>query len=52
MLQALGAELLVRLMAADGGLRPDLGWLLFGPTDPAVVHLAEDEPPPLLLAAE
>ncbi len=53
MLRTLGAELLARLMDADGEQRPDLSWLMFGPTDASFV-LAAEEPdvPPRLLAAE
>ena len=51
MLQTLGAVQLARLMAADGEARPDLSWLLFGPTDPRVV-VPEPATPPFLMAAE
>ena len=38
---------------AGGGVEPDSEWLLYGPTDPAVVQTADDEPPSItLLAAE
>ncbi|PHY13870.1 hypothetical protein CSW58_02935 [Caulobacter sp. B11] len=38
---------------AGGGVEPDTEWLLHGPTDPAVVQTADDEPPSItLLAAE
>lgn len=53
MLRTLGVELLVRLMDADGEHRPDLSWLMFGPTDPAfVIALEEPESSAALLAAE
>lgn len=52
-LQLIGAEALVRLMTAEQDRRPDLCWLLFGPTDPAYVSADEPgEPGPILLAAE
>ncbi|MDP1632213.1 MAG: hypothetical protein Q8L66_12430 [Caulobacter sp.] len=48
----LGAALIARLMRA--GRAPDLecDWLLFGPSDPEVVEVEQEAPPPLLLAAE
>ena len=49
-IQLIGAEALASLMRDDRAEAPDLGWLLWGPTDDAVV---ETEPPPArLLAAE
>ena len=51
-LQVLGVEALVRLMNADEEQRPDLSWLLFGPTDPALVATEDAPASPRLLAAE
>ena len=53
MVRTPGAQWLVRLLAIEGEPRPDLSWLLFGSTDPAVVAPSEKpEEPPFLLAAE
>lgn len=49
--QAIGACALMRLMRLDRGDEPQTEWLLYGPSDPEVVE-AEDQAPPLLLAAE
>lgn len=53
-LLGLGAEMLARLMAADGE-RPDTAWLLAGPTEAAVEPAgaaANDGAEPWPLAAE
>jgi len=49
-LQLAGAAALARLMTADARPGPDLDWLLFGPTDPAVTLPEEAQPAPLLAA--
>jgi hypothetical protein len=52
-LQLIGAAALARLMYDPNTASPDLSWLLFGPTDEAVMEPAEGEPAPaFLLAAE
>lgn len=48
--RTLGAGTLTRLMAAESRADLDLSWLLYGPTDPAVVEPGEDES--LTMAAE
>lgn len=53
-LLGLGAEMLARLMAADGD-RPDTAWLLAGPTEAAVEPTgaaANEAAEPWALAAE
>ena len=45
--RTLGAGTLTRLMAAEARGDLDLSWLLHGPTDPAVVEPAEEEPLPM-----
>lgn len=49
-LRSLGAETLSRWMAEAEPVSSDLSWLLFGPTDPAVI--APEPVEPLPLAAE
>ncbi|MDO9337766.1 MAG: hypothetical protein Q7T61_15335 [Caulobacter sp.] len=49
--QAIGACALMRLMRVDRQAEPT-DWLLFGPTDPAVVEDEAEPEPPFLLAAE
>ncbi len=49
--QAIGACALMRLMRVDRR-EVETDWLLFGPTDAAVVEAEADEEPPFLLAAE
>ena len=49
-LQLGGAAALARAMAADSGDRPDLAWLLHGPSDPLVVAAEPDEAAPLMAA--
>jgi len=46
-LRSLGAETLSRWMANDKSAAPDLSWLLFGPSDPAVVLPDQNEALPL-----
>ena len=45
--RTLGAGTLTRLMAAEARGELDLSWLLFGPTDPAVVEPGADQALPM-----
>jgi hypothetical protein len=52
-LRTTATSLLVMMMRAGAARdQPDTTWLLYGPTDPEVTEAAEDDAPPLLLAAE
>ena len=45
--RTLGAGALMRWMAAEDPVGPDLSWLLVGPTDPAVVEPGADQALPM-----
>ena len=46
-LRSLGAEALSRWMTLEDRRGPDLSWLLFGPSEPAVVEGERDDDLPL-----
>ena len=50
--RGVGACLITRLLRAERDEDMASDWLLYGPTDPEVVEVAAEPPPPLLLAAE